>query len=186
MGGVREKSRNCGHFFYRVSEPDSLCLSWTIRSSLLFRVVTRYVFLNADPIFVRKFLILDPKAWPVLVPQSYKYGTAWSLIPKRTPYPDPMVCAPWLRAVIPDPTALVPDPIFSLRPCAVTASHVQTALFTEGIIPVTSVQSNVCSQILFILFLALPPTQTLRGGGTRDETLRAFACEAISNSADAC
>ena len=53
------------------------------------------MFFNADPIFVRKFLILDSKSVANFGPWSCKYGTAWSLIPKKTADPDPMVSDAW-------------------------------------------------------------------------------------------
>jgi len=54
-------------------------------------------FFIADPIFVRKFLILDSKSVTNFRPWSHKYGTALSLIPKRTADPDPMVYDPWTQ-----------------------------------------------------------------------------------------
>ena len=40
-------------------------------------------FFIADPFFARKFLILDSKSVTNFRPWSHKYGTAWSLIPKK-------------------------------------------------------------------------------------------------------
>ena len=67
-------------------------------------------FFIADPIFVRKFLTLDYKSMTNFCPWSHKYGTTWSLIPKKTADSDPMVCDPLiLRAAIPDPSLLIPE-----------------------------------------------------------------------------
>jgi len=76
-------------------------------------------FFKADPIFVLRFLILDSKSVTNFGPLSYKYGTAWSLIPKKLlipiPWsliPDPGLVIPDTTLLIPDPTPLIPDPIY--------------------------------------------------------------------------
>ena len=68
-------------------------------------------FFIVDPIFVRKFLILDSKSVTNYRPWSHKHGTAWSLIPKKLVIPIPWSVIPDPMAVIPDPTLLIPDPI---------------------------------------------------------------------------
>ena len=64
-------------------------------------MVTGYVFFFADPIFARKFLILDSKSVTLTPKKPADPDAAWSLMS------DP-------RAVIPDPTLLIRDPTSSI------------------------------------------------------------------------